>query len=790
MYHENINSNFYKQANVIGMKKLKPYKTMYCNLTPKIIGVSLLYLAVSAGACKKKPKPTNPDVLAEKPVLISFSFETSKNSQLTENVQGVLQAQNVLLELPTGVSLKKLVASATFSPGASISPSLSQGYDFTAPKDFTLTLKGEKSVYTVTAKNKPGYLQGLSLKDCGDCVIKHNDSEQIAFENMPSKAKFVGLLPAGVEDWQAENVLVQLRDAENHHATVQELQNPRKKMEALKTFLITVFNSENVELASYQLAIYTKDKEPVQIAMTRFYFDPIHNVGLTELVEGQIEEDKKVYVDFPLNFDLTSLVASAAYTNGAIPSLDLNEAHDFSSDVNLTFTLDGQEETYTIIASNKLGYLQDIKFDNCADCELKHNDQTNIAFVTIQRGERFTLYLSENVADLSTNDVLVTLTDADAQLEVVEEPKQRAQIQVKTFRINVKDDAGKELAHYFIDVMADVVQVQEVGTLTAGYYVLDGTIDDAKNANLQVSIYEKLAEFITNRKAYTETSKQQMPNNEFREWEDLATAGYVSGDGKTQTYTLNDPLAVRMHPKRWNSPRLGAALPIIGSNTIYNYQSVTASGSSGSGEVNGSNFVSANSLLNKIENTPFGSAVQIRSFFKVLETNIWITVIKTNVDIPGQLSNGQPKTDIVTSAMKTGFVDTEILKFSKEPYTIFTARPDSVVFYVQYAPQNGDKAVFELLLHDNQTGVESSRLPAVYGDAPKYKPVSENAIGYTRAKLSGTHSDWIRISMPIFYKDATTKPSYALLNITAGDGYNYKKDSKLSIDKIEFIYNN
>jgi len=118
MYHENINSNFYKQANVIGMKKLKPYKTMYCNLTPKIIGVSLLYLAVSAGACKKKPKPTDPDVLAEKPVLISFSVEASKNSQLTENVQGVLQAQNVLLELPTGVSLKKTCCERNIQPGS------------------------------------------------------------------------------------------------------------------------------------------------------------------------------------------------------------------------------------------------------------------------------------------------------------------------------------------------------------------------------------------------------------------------------------------------------------------------------------------------------------------------------------------------------------------------------------------------------------------------------------------------------------------------------------------------
>jgi hypothetical protein len=568
---------------------------------------------------------------------------------------------------------------------------------------------------------------------------------------------------------------VQLRDAENHHATVQELQNPRTHSFLLKTFLITVFNAENVALASYNVEIYPKDKEPVQITMTRFYFDHTKNAGLLETIEGQIEEDKKVYVDFPLNFDLTSLVASAAYTNGAIPSLDLNEVHDFSSDVNLTFTLDGQEETYTIIASNKPGYLEDIKFDNCADCELKHNDQTNIAFVTIQRGERFTLYLSENVAELSKDDVLVTLTDADAQHEVVEELKGKAHIYSKTFRIIVKDLAGKELAHYFIDVLAaKTLQVQEVGKLNAGYYVFNGSINQKKNDNLQVSIYDKLAEFTTNEPSYTETTKQQMPNNEFQDWEDLVAAKYVSADGKTNPpYTGTSPSQVRMHPTYWNSPRLGALL-----GTGYNYTGAALSASSTSGEVSGGNFVPAKSLLDQIENTPFGYAVRLRSSIVGL------------VKIPGQLSNGQPKTDNSFSAMKTGFVDTEILKFSKKPYTVFTARPDSVVFYVQYAPQSGDKAVFEVLLHDNQTGVESSRLPAVYGDAPKYKPVSENAIGYTRAKLSGTHSDWIRISMPIFYKDATTKPSYALLNITAGDGYNPKDNSKLSIDKIEFIYNN
>jgi hypothetical protein len=241
-------------------------------------------------------------------------------------------------------------------------------------------------------------------------------------------------------------------------------------------------------------------------------------------------------------------------------------------------------------------------------------------------------------------------------------------------------------------------------------------------------------------------------------------------------------MEIKMHPTHWNSPRMGTQKS--GSN--YNPAGASMSGGAGVVEYSGTTVITVNKnnlVLDQTEGMQNeGVALLLRSRVTSLTS------------VPGQLSNGLPKTDAtglnLLSAHLFGFVETNTT-FVKKSYTDFTARPDSLMLYVKYTPKNNDKAVFEVLLHDVQINIESSKLPARYQKAPQgYKPVSENAIGYTRAKLSGTHSDWIRVSMPIFYKDATTKPSYALLNITAGDGYSAKDGSVLIIDKIEFIYNN
>jgi hypothetical protein len=311
--------------------------------------------------------------------------------------------------------------------------------------------------------------------------------------------------------------------------------------------------------------------------------------------------------------------------------------------------------------------------------------------------------------------------------------------------------------------------------------VFNGSINQKKNDNLQVSIYDKLAEFTTNEPSYTETDKQQMPNNEFREWEDIVSPCYTAEKKCYTNYANNVPMEIKMHPTHWNSPRMGTQ------KSGSNYNPAGASMSSvlgGVGEISflGNNLVKANMVLDQTEGQNGAKALLLRARI-------------TTAKVPGQLSNGLPKTDAETlsdlvNANVFGFVETNTT-FVKKSYTDFTARPDSLMLYVKYTPKNSDKAVFEVLLHDAQINIESSKLPARYQNhAQGYKPVSENAIGYTRAKLSGMHSDWIRISMPIFYKDATTKPSYALLNITAGDGYSAKDGSVLIIDKIEFIYNN
>ncbi len=309
------------------------------------------------------------------------------------------------------------------------------------------------------------------------------------------------------------------------------------------------------------------------------------------------------------------------------------------------------------------------------------------------------------------------------------------------------------------------------GSLSGNFYVL-GT----KNPNVTVEISKDLANFATHPLGYLHVfTSGGLKNMGFSEWEDIVAAGYTN-------YSASVPTEIRMHPKYWNSPRLG--MQKSGNN--YNPAGSSMSSALGgvgeltlTGSVNKANLVI--DRVNGMDGTL--SAVQLRNRITSL------------AKVPGQLSNGQPKTDAASlsdliNADKFGFIETNV-SLPKQPYTVFKDKPDSVVFFVKYTPQGGDKAVFELSLHSSLLTDESAKLPARYQNHPQgYKPVSENVIGYTRAKLSGTQSNWTRVSAPIFYNPNGGLPEYLLINITAGDGYTAVNGSVLIVDQIEFKYNN
>ena len=104
-------------------------------------------------------------------------------------------------------------------------------------------------------------------------------------------------------------------------------------------------------------------------------------------------------------------------------------------------------------------------------------------------------------------------------------------------------------------------------------------------------------------------------------------------------------------------------------------------------------------------------------------------------------------------------------------------KPDSLIGWYKYAPQNGDKGKVEIMFH---TSAAQGKLPESGGTSHW---VGNGIIEFTTAK-----SNWTRFSFPIsFY--TVFAPNYFLTVATAGDGLNAEAGSQLWLDDMSFIYN-
>ena len=139
------------------------------------------------------------------------------------------------------------------------------------------------------------------------------------------------------------------------------------------------------------------------------------------------------------------------------------------------------------------------------------------------------------------------------------------------------------------------------------------------------------------------------------------------------------------------------------------------------------------------------------------------------IPVVGTLVNGQYHSNIQTE-LAYSFTNPDDPKWN----TPFTARPDSIAFWIKYFPMPGDTLQFQALLH-----VGDCSLP----------PNSENEmnqVGYTRCDLPGTYENWTRIALAFDYFDNRT-PEYLLMILTSGNGTNSIEGSIAYYDDLEII---
>lgn len=135
----------------------------------------------------------------------------------------------------------------------------------------------------------------------------------------------------------------------------------------------------------------------------------------------------------------------------------------------------------------------------------------------------------------------------------------------------------------------------------------------------------------------------------------------------------------------------------------------------------------------------------------------------------GILTNGRVHADFNPA---NGYVFTDPNNASWN--TAFAFRPDSLVGWYKYAPQNNDKGKFEVVLHTNE-----GKLPGMN---------SANVIGAAKFNATQATSTWKRFSVPFQYA-TSGNPSYALAVATSGDSTISQNGSIIWFDDVELVYN-
>lgn len=136
----------------------------------------------------------------------------------------------------------------------------------------------------------------------------------------------------------------------------------------------------------------------------------------------------------------------------------------------------------------------------------------------------------------------------------------------------------------------------------------------------------------------------------------------------------------------------------------------------------------------------------------------------------GIMTNGRVHADFNP---ENGYVYTQAT--DQQWHTMFTSRPDSIVGWYKYAPQNGDKGKVEIILHTDQ------------GQLP-FDGFQANIIGRAKVEFTQVQPDWIRFSAPFNYWKTGT-PEFILTTVAAGDSTISENGTILWVDDFELIYN-
>lgn len=141
------------------------------------------------------------------------------------------------------------------------------------------------------------------------------------------------------------------------------------------------------------------------------------------------------------------------------------------------------------------------------------------------------------------------------------------------------------------------------------------------------------------------------------------------------------------------------------------------------------------------------------------------------IEANGIMTNGRVHADFDP---ENGYVFTD--ESDPKWHTSFSDRPDSLIGWYKYAPENNDKGKIDAVLH-----VGECTLPFSNGN-------ESNMIGRAKFEFTTAQTSWTRFSKAFTYVDQQA-PEYILTTIASGDSTISQAGSTLWIDDISLVYN-
>jgi hypothetical protein len=339
--------------------------------------IALAMLALGAIGCGDNIKVTNntPDASLTRPdmstlgtakAITAYSFESSKNAGLANDVTATINGTAITATVPFGTDVTALVATFTTTGagvkvGTTSQASGTTPNDFTSPVTYTVTAgDGSTQTYTVTitaADNDAKSITAFSFESAPNAAagLTSDVVAVIAGTSITATLPFGTPLTALVATFSTTGASVKIGStvqvsgttANDFTATVEYIVTAADATTQTYTVTVTAALSSAKDLTSFQ--VLSADNNP---ALT---------INVSAVITGT-----QITAIVPFGTDRTALVAAFSTTGdtvkvGSTEQISGETPNDFSSPVEYIVTAsDGTTQTYTVTVDNSLSGDKDI----------------------------------------------------------------------------------------------------------------------------------------------------------------------------------------------------------------------------------------------------------------------------------------------------------------------------------------------------------------------------------------------------------------------------------------------